>query len=124
MKMYKDGYAVCVGDDAAPAPDPASAARVAETMFKLDGVSASFAVCRMNTDLNGEPVYSISARSDGSINVQVILERLGGGGHHSNAGAQITTGKTVQVYDGPLPRLDMETVVKLLEKAIDTVPAA
>ncbi|MBQ7698734.1 MAG: DHH family phosphoesterase [Clostridia bacterium] len=124
MKMYKDGYAVCVGDDAAPAPDPASAARVAETMLKLDGVSASFAVCRMNTDLNGEPVYSISARSDGSINVQVILERLGGGGHHSNAGAQITTGKTVQVYDGPLPRLDMETVVKLLEKAIDTVPAA
>ena len=123
MKMYKNGYAICAGDDAIPAPDPASAARVAETILKLEGVSASFAVCRMNTDINGEPLYSISARSDGTINVQIILERLGGGGHHSNAGTQLTTGKTVQVYDGPLPRLNSEIVTKLLEKAIDATPA-
>ena len=77
----------------------------------------------MNTDINGEPLYSISARSDGTINVQIILERLGGGGHHSNAGTQLTTGKTVQVYDGPLPRLNSEIVTKLLEKAIDATPA-
>lgn len=122
MRMYKDGYAICSGDDTTPAPDPASAARVAETVLKLDGVSASFAVCRMSADMNGEPVYSISARSDGSVNVQVILERLGGGGHHSNAGTQLTTGKTVSVYDGQLPRLDIKLVTKLLENAIDTNP--
>lgn len=122
MKLNKAGYAICVGDDGTPAPDPASPARVAETVLKLEGVSASFAVCRMSTDINGEPLYSISARSDGTVNVQIILERLGGGGHHSNAGAQLTTGKTVQVYDGPLPRLDSALVAKLLEKAIETKP--
>ena len=76
----------------------------------------------MSTDMNGEPLYFISARSDGSINVQIILERLGGGGHHSNAGTQLTAGKTVQVYDGPLPTLTSELVVQLLEKAIDAKP--
>lgn len=119
MKLYKDEYAICIGDDAALAPDPASAARVAETVLKLDGVSASFAICRAGTDANGDPTYSISARSDGSINVQVILERLGGGGHHSNAGTQLTTGKTVQVSDSPLPKLDSALVTKLLLKSID-----
>lgn len=124
MKTYKNGYAICAGDDNTPAPDPASPARVAETVLKLEGISASFAICRMGNDVNGEPTYSISARSDGTINVQVILERLGGGGHHSNAGAQLTTGKTVAVYDGPLPRLDTAFVLKLLEKAMETTPKA
>ncbi len=119
MRMYKDGYAICAGDDASPASDPATAARVAETVLKLDGVSASFAICRMSTDVAEEPFYSVSARSDGSINVQIILERLGGGGHHSNAGTQLTAGKTVAVYDGPLPRVNSALAVKLLEKAID-----
>ena len=120
MRMYKGGFAICAGDDNTPAPDPASSARVAETVLKIEGVSASFAVCRMNTDVNGDPAFSISARSDGKENVQIILERLGGGGHHSNAGAQLSTGKTVQVYDGPLPKLTSDFVVKLLEKAIDS----
>ncbi|MBO4423707.1 MAG: DHH family phosphoesterase [Clostridia bacterium] len=119
MRIYRDGYAICAAEDALPAADPATTARVAETVLKLDGVAASFAVCRTNVDINGEPFYSISARSDGSVNVQVILERLGGGGHHSNAGTQLTTGKTVAVYDGPLPRLNSAFVVRLLEKAID-----
>ena len=122
MRMYKEGYAICAADDASAATDPATAARAAETVLKLEGVSASFAVCRMNTDINGEPFYSISARSDGSVNVQLILERLGGGGHHSNAGTQLTTGKIVSVYDGPIPRPDVAFVVKLLEKAIDATP--
>ncbi len=122
MRIYKDGYAICAVDDAVIATDPATSARAAETVLKLDGVRASFAVCRMNTEINGEPFYSVSARSDGTVNVQIILERLGGGGHHSNAGTQLTTGKTVSVYDGPIPRPDTAFVVKLLEAAIDASP--
>ena len=122
MKLYKNEYAICVGDDAFAATDSASCARVAETVLKLEGVSASFAACRGNDDSNGDPTYSISARSDGSINVQVILERLGGGGHHSNAGTQLFTGKMVQAFEGPLPKLDSALVTKLLLKAIDMTP--
>lgn len=119
MRVYRDGYVICAGDDSTPSSDPATAARVAETILKLDGVSASFAIVRINTDVSSEPMYSVSARSDGKVNVQLILERLGGGGHHSNAGAQLTAGKTVAVYDGPLPRVTSELAVKLLERAID-----
>ena len=119
MRVYRDGYVICAGDDSTPSSDPATAARVAETILKLDGVSASFAIVRINTDVSSEPMYSVSARSDGKVNVQLILERLGGGGHHSNAGAQLTAGKTVAVYDGPLPRITSELAVKLLERAID-----
>ncbi|MBP5208579.1 MAG: DHH family phosphoesterase [Clostridia bacterium] len=119
MRVYRDGCVICTGDDSSPSSDPATAARVADTMLKLDGVAASFAIVRINTDVSSEPVYTISARSDGSVNVQVILERLGGGGHHSNAGTQLTAGKVVQMYEGPLPRVTSELAVGLLEQAID-----
>ena len=46
-------------------------------------MEASFALCRI-----GETVY-ISARSQGTINVQLILEKMGGGGHFDSAGAQM-----------------------------------
>ena len=36
----------------------------------------------------GDKIH-VSARSDGSINVQLILERVGGGGHYDVAGAQV-----------------------------------
>jgi len=55
-------------------------------------------------DYGGE--VSISARSLGKINVQLIMEKLGGGGHHTMAGTQMK-GETV------------ENAVILLEKAID-----
>ncbi len=119
MRQYRDGCVICTGDDSSPSSDPATAARVADTMLRLDGVSASFAIVRINTDVMSEPVYTISARSDGTVNVQVILERLGGGGHHSNAGTQLTAGKVIQMYDGPLPRVTSELAAHLLEAAID-----
>ena len=48
-------------------------------------VAASFALVRI-----GDTVH-ISARSDGSINVQLIMESMGGGGHFDGAGAQVET---------------------------------
>ena len=49
----------------------------------IGGIVASFVLTKM-----GEKVY-ISGRSIGDINVQLILEKLGGGGHITLAGAQI-----------------------------------
>ena len=47
-------------------------------------MAASFAITRRSNESIG-----ISARSMGKINVQVIMEKLGGGGHLSNAATQL-----------------------------------
>lgn len=60
-----------------------NASRAADRLLNVSGVKASFALCRI-----GDCVH-ISARSQGKINVQLILEKLGGGGHFDSAGAQI-----------------------------------
>ncbi|WP_270237777.1 DHH family phosphoesterase [Lactobacillus delbrueckii] len=64
--------------------DPILTAQAADMALDLEGVSASFAITRRSGDKVG-----ISARSMGQINVQVIMEKLGGGGHLSNAATQI-----------------------------------
>ena len=60
-----------------------AAARVADALLGVKGVDVSFALVRI-----GEIVY-ISGRSNGTVNVQVMLEQLHGGGHFDVAGAQI-----------------------------------
>ena len=59
------------------------AARVADGLLGVKGVDVSFALVKI-----GDTVY-ISGRSDGTVNVQMILEQLHGGGHFDVAGAQI-----------------------------------
>lgn len=60
------------------------AAQSADTMLSMTDVEASFAIVRLKDNLVG-----ISARSLGKINVQRIMEKLGGGGHLTNAATQI-----------------------------------
>lgn len=60
------------------------AAKAADELLNLSGINAAFVLA----DVGGE-VY-ISGRSLGDINVQMILEKLGGGGHLTVAGAQLT----------------------------------
>jgi cyclic-di-AMP phosphodiesterase len=59
-------------------------AQVADTLLNMTGVMASFVVSERQDGQIG-----ISARSLGQINVQVIMERLGGGGHLTNAATQM-----------------------------------
>ncbi|GAB7388516.1 DHH family phosphoesterase [Bacillaceae bacterium] len=59
-------------------------AQAADTLLTLSGISASFVV-----SLRPDGKVSISARSLGDINVQTIMERLGGGGHLTNAAVQL-----------------------------------
>lgn len=58
--------------------------QVADELLNIKGIKASFVAGR---NMKGETV--VSARSLGDINVQVIMEKLGGGGHLTTAGAQV-----------------------------------
>ena len=53
-------------------------------MLGIDGVNASFVL------FNAGDVINISARSFGAVNVQLIMETLGGGGHLTMAAAQLS----------------------------------
>ena len=62
---------------------PVIAAQAADELLTITGVLASFVLCKVDN------VVMISGRSLGDINVQEILEEIGGGGHLTFAGAQI-----------------------------------
>ena len=64
-------------------------AKAADEMLTIGDITTSFVI-----GITGEKV-NISGRSIGEINVQLILEKLGGGGHSTLAGAQLE-GKTIQ----------------------------
>ena len=59
-------------------------AQVADRLLEIDGIQASFAVGQLEDNLIG-----ISARSLEGVNVQIIMEELGGGGHLNGAAAQL-----------------------------------
>ncbi|WP_078556374.1 DHH family phosphoesterase [Bacillus alkalicellulosilyticus] len=59
-------------------------AQAADTLLTMDGVVASFVISMRHDGRVG-----ISARSLGDANVQVIMEKLGGGGHLTNAAVQL-----------------------------------
>lgn len=89
IDFVHDGVGVAVGADEKIYP-PVLAAQTADTMLNMTDVEASFVITRRSKTTIG-----ISARSLGKINVQLIMEKMGGGGHLSNAATQID-GKTVQ----------------------------
>lgn len=62
---------------------PIIAAQAADELLSISGILASFVLCKV------DDVVMISGRSMGDINVQTILEKIGGGGHLTFAGAQI-----------------------------------
>ena len=94
-KIYKtidfvtDGMAVATGEEN-KLYNPVTAAQTADEMLNMTGVEASFVITKRASNTVG-----ISARSLGKVNVQRIMEQMGGGGHLSNAATQIDD-KTVQ----------------------------
>ena len=78
------------------------ASKAADELLGLKGVNASFVVFRAD-----ESTINISARSYGKRNVQIIMEKLGGGGHHAMAAAQMKD-------------VSFETAVRQLVDAIDS----
>lgn len=79
-KKYKN-CVIAVNDEASPEIRMISA-QAADELLNISGVDASFVIFR-----NGDTAC-VSARSLGNINVQVVMEMLGGGGHQTMAAAQ------------------------------------
>jgi len=79
--LYK-GCAIATSDELDPAMSVVLP-MAANDLLTINGVDASFVAIAKNGGVN------ISARSMGALNVQVILEPLGGGGHLTMAGAQL-----------------------------------
>lgn len=89
--IYKSVIAIALNEnDSGSALVRVNAAKAADRMLSVDGVLAAFALCK-----SGDTVH-ISARSEGKINVQSILEKMGGGGHFDSAGAQMNDTTTQQ----------------------------
>lgn len=76
------------------------AAQTADELLNIRGIKASFVMAEVGK------VIAISARSHGEVNVQVIMEMIGGGGHQTVAGVQLE-GNT------------LEEAKDILEKIID-----
>lgn len=83
--IYRASIAIAYFDGEGQNSDRVAAAKAANKLLTVRRVAASFALVRIDDKVH------ISARSDGSINVQLILESMGGGGHFDSAGAQVAT---------------------------------
>ena len=76
------------------------ASQAADELLNIDGVRGSFVLFKTDNTIN------ISARSYGEINVQLVMEELGGGGHLTMAACQLQGD-------------DFDNALKLLQQAID-----
>ncbi|MDN6732208.1 MAG: DHH family phosphoesterase, partial [Tetragenococcus koreensis] len=70
--------------------DNVTASKAADTLLSMNDIEAAFVITNQL-----EHETSINARSSGGINVQRVMEKLGGGGHFSNAATQIK-GKPIE----------------------------
>lgn len=95
--LYREDLAIAAIDEPC---ERVTAAKASDELLTLSGVQASFVFYPKD-----DGVY-ISARSLGEVNVQVIVEALGGGGNSTSAGGQ-------------LPGVTVEQVCQKLQEAID-----
>ena len=97
-ELYRDSLAISVIPQ--DGVDRVTAAQAADELLGLKGIKASFVIFR-----KGEDVL-MSARSLGEINVQVILEALGGGGNSTTAGGRVDSGDPLTVRDQLIQAID------------------
>ncbi|GLC90090.1 DHH family phosphoesterase [Lysinibacillus piscis] len=102
VQFLQPGIAVAVGEESI-VYDSVLIAQTADILLTMKDVSASFVIAR-----RADGKIGISARSLGEVNVQLIMEKLGGGGHLTNAACQVD-------------EHSIEQVKKQLKEAIDKV---
>ena len=74
--------------------DSATIAKAANTCLSMKGIHASFIIGKINSR-----EIKISARSDGLINVSLLCEKMGGGGHFTSAAANFMKSDVKEVED-------------------------
>lgn len=98
--IYRNDYAISICDATDCQSPTIVAAQAANELLNIKGVKASFVFTEYQNKVH------LSARSIDELNVQVVAEKLGGGGHMNIAGAQFEN-------------ITMEAAVKLLQDTID-----
>ncbi len=101
-EVYRDCYAIAVCPSAGLQSPTIVGAQAANELLNIAGIKASIVFTYYNDE-----VY-ISARSIDEVNVQLIMERLGGGGHMTIAGAQ-------------LKDMDIDEAIQLVKDTLDAM---
>ncbi|MDI9491452.1 MAG: DHH family phosphoesterase [Bacillota bacterium] len=100
-EILENGVAIAYTKDYDPAMQVLTS-QVADELLDMKGVQAAFVAGR------GKNITMLSGRSMGQINVQTILEKLGGGGHLTIAGAQLETSPEEAIHQVVQIMRDME----------------
>lgn len=103
-EVYKNAFAITVFKGDGLESPTIGGAKAANQLLDISGIKASFVIT-----LYEEKIF-ISARSIDEVNVQIIMEKLGGGGHMSIAGAQ-------------LKDMSIEDAIKVVKETIDSMLA-
>ena len=93
ITTYRDNIAISACDGDTDASYRVIASKAADKMLTLRGIDAAFTLVKI-----GEQIH-ISGRSNGKINVQLILEKFHGGGHFDVAGAQVVSDSVTEVLE-------------------------
>ena len=101
-KIYRKEYAISTCRADRTAAPTVVGAQAANELLNITGIKASFVLTEYNNQ-----IY-ISARSIDEVNVQIIMERLGGGGHMNMAGTQLSG-------------VTMEEAIEKLKNTLDTM---
>ena len=99
MKVYRETMAISVLEEKIENP-LLVVAQACDELLNIDNINVSFVLCKIGNNI------SISARSFGEINVQMLMEKLGGGGHQSISATQI-------------PDVTIEEAINMLKEVID-----
>ena len=99
-EIYREHFALSTLDPTGVDTPTVACAQAANTLLDVDGIKAAIVL----TMYNG--LIYISARSIDEVNVQVMMEKLGGGGHMAVAGAQLAD-------------TDIDTAIDKVKQVID-----
>ena len=100
-EIYRDWYAISTYEDEEQDNPLVIGAQAANELLNIRGIKASFVLTMHNGIIN------ISARSIDEVNVQIIMERMGGGGHMNMAACQLD--------------VSMEEAIGALKSTIETM---
>lgn len=103
-ELFRDSFAISVSPSDYVESPTIVCAQAANELLNIIGVKASFVMTKFN-----DTVY-VSARAIDEVNVQIIMERLGGGGHLNIAGCQFEDMEIPEAID-----LLKETLTEMLD---------
>lgn len=97
-----DTVAIVTGEDDIQY-DSVVAAQAADSLLQMIGIQSAYVISRRDSN-----TVAVSARSTGTVSVQLVMEAMGGGGHLSNAATQITDTTTDDVCEQLLAELNKD----------------